>query len=370
MNFKLFIAFLFLCITSINFSQKTIKHKVVKGDSFYSIATKYNVKVSDIYELNPQVKGTFLQLKTVLRIPNKNYATKNKNSVLKPIESEEFHIVEAGESLFKISKKYKISIEKIKELNPNIQPEAIQIGDKIRINGNEVEIAQEQPKTVVIQTNTNVKGKEIDCEDELGNKIHTVQKGETLYKIAKKHKIKLSDLKAWNEEVVENLTVGYQLIIAPGTAELAKVQPKTEEEIATTPLSTENMSKADFIIAKASENIGTRYRSGGTTSEGFDCSGLVFSTYKYIDMTLPRSSGSMAEGAGVKIDKDEAQKGDLIFFTTNGKGSINHVGIITEVLDDEIKFIHASVQAGVIISSTKEPYYAKRFVQINSVLPK
>ena len=91
-------------------------------------------------------------------------------------------------------------------------------------------------------------------------------------------------------------------------------------------------------------------------------------TFPSHDMALPRSSGSMAVGAGVRIDRAQAQKGDLIFFTTNGRGSINHVGMITEVLDDEIKFIHSSVQSGVIISSTKEPYYSRRFVQINRVL--
>ena len=85
-------------------------------------------------------------------------------------------------------------------------------------------------------------------------------------------------------------------------------------------------------------------------------------------MTLPRSSSSMAVGAGFKIDRSQAQKGDLIFFTTNGRGSINHVGMITEINGDEIKFIHSSVQAGVIISSTEEPYYKRRFVQINRVL--
>ena len=94
----------------------------------------------------------------------------------------------------------------------------------------------------------------------------------------------------------------------------------------------------------------------------------MFATFKNIDMTLPRSSGSMAVGAGTKVDRSNAQKGDLIFFTTNGRGYINHVGMVTEVLEDEIKFIHSSVQAGVIISSTKEHYYARRFVQVNRVL--
>ena len=54
--------------------------------------------------------------------------------------------------------------------------------------------------------------------------------------------------------------------------------------------------------------------------------------------------------------------------TAFGRGRVSHVGMITEILDDEIKFIHSSTQAGVIISSTKEEYYTRTFVQINRVL--
>ena len=71
---------------------------------------------------------------------------------------------------------------------------------------------------------------------------------------------------------------------------------------------------------------------------------------------------------GRKLDQNDIQKGDLIFFKTNGKHVINHVGMVTEVTDDEIKFIHSSTQKGVIISSTKETYYGKTFEQANRIL--
>jgi len=366
----IFIAFIFFCFTGMIFSQKMIKHIVVEGESFYSIAKKYKITESDIYELNPKTKGTLLQLKTVLLIPSKNSKNENKKkkNTSKNIEVTEIHVVETGESLYKISKEYGISLEKLKELNPTINPEVIQIGDKITTISSKKEVIDVAPKKVENPQEMLIEVISVDCEDELGNKIHTVQKGETLYKIAKKYKIKLNDLKELNEGVVENIQEGYQLIIKVGTAELTKVISETKEIVEAKPLSLENMSKAEFLIVKASEYIGTRYRGGGTTSAGFDCSGLILATYKHIDIILPRSSGSMAIGAGVRVDRNQAQKGDLIFFTTNGRGGINHVGMITEVLDDEIKFIHSSVQAGVIISSTKEPYYSKRFVQINRVL--
>ncbi|WP_445715333.1 LysM peptidoglycan-binding domain-containing protein [Flavobacterium sp.] len=371
MKLSQFITFLFLLITSIGFSQKTIKHSVASGESIYSIAKKYGVSESDIYELNPKSKGALLQLKTVLLIPNKKNKSKNNKEVEVLKSLPDFHIVESGESLYKISKKYNISIEKLKELNPDINPQALQIGDKIKITSSkEVSNVQtNQIKTKVEETIVLPAESELYI-DELGNKVHKVNKGETLYRISKKYKVSVRDLEEMNPEIIANLPIGYEVIVVKGNIELENHQkegiqanPRAVED-----LSPENMSKAEFLIAKASEHIGTRYRGGGTTSAGFDCSGLMFSTFKHIDMTLPRSSSSMAVGAGFKIDRSQAQKGDLIFFTTNGRGSINHVGMITEINGDEIKFIHSSVQAGVIISSTEEPYYKKRFVQINRVL--
>ena len=354
--FQFFTFFLFFC-SSVVFSQKTIKHTVVEGESIYLIAKKYKVSESDIYELNPKSKGALLQLKTVLLIPNKNSKSKDKKEVASSKNvNKETHVVESGESLYKIAKKYDISLEKLKELNPDIKPEAIQIGDKIVVNTKKV-------------TNTSANRDANLCLDELGNQVHTVIKGETLYKLSKKYKVSVKDLEEMNPEIVANLPIGYEVVVKKGNVELVNHQnevvniPK-EVEV----LSPENMSKAEFLIAKASQHIGTRYRGGGTTSAGFDCSGLMFSTFKHIDMTLPRSSSSMAVGAGYKVDRSQAQKGDLIFFTTNGRGSVNHVGMITEINDKEIKFIHSSVQAGVIISSTEEPYYKRRFIQINRVL--
>jgi cell wall-associated NlpC family hydrolase len=61
----------------------------------------------------------------------------------------------------------------------------------------------------------------------------------------------------------------------------------------------------------------------------------MFSTFKNIDMTLPRSSYEMAK-YGDKIDRSAAKKGDLIFFATFGGGRISHVGMITEVLEKAI----------------------------------
>ncbi|MFV8369068.1 C40 family peptidase [Flavobacterium sp. LB2R40] len=130
-----------------------------------------------------------------------------------------------------------------------------------------------------------------------------------------------------------------------------------------------NNQLAEQLINSAAENIGTKYKYGGTTSTGFDCSGLMYTVFRSENITLPRNSFEQSK-IGIVLDKkrDHAQKGDLIFFKTSKKTHINHVGIVIEVTDEEIKFIHSSTSKGVIISSTKEPYYKKTFVQINRIL--
>ncbi|MFY0483655.1 C40 family peptidase [Flavobacterium sp. PLA-1-15] len=121
------------------------------------------------------------------------------------------------------------------------------------------------------------------------------------------------------------------------------------------------------MINNAMQFLGVRYRGGGTTTAGMDCSGMVTAVFDIFDLKLPRSSHEMAT-VGEKIDGKDAKKGDLIFFKTSRRG-ISHVGIISEITDDnEIKFIHSSTSQGVVISSMNEPYYKKTFVQINRVL--
>jgi len=129
----------------------------------------------------------------------------------------------------------------------------------------------------------------------------------------------------------------------------------------------ENKQIVKHLIEKATDNIGVRYKAGGTTKSGFDCSGLVFTTFQSENIKLPRSSYEQSK-IGKVIRLNDAKKGDLIFFKTNKSNQINHVGLITEINSDEIKFVHSSTSKGVLISSTKEPYYKNSFVQINRIV--
>lgn len=436
-----FFVMLFFCLTKfISFAQETIKHKVVSGDSFYAIAKKYNVNENDIYNLNPKAKGQTLKLNSILVIPYKKAKTKI---------SQDFHIVTSGESFYTIAKKYAISVEELKNLNPTVSTTKLQIGTNLVIQKNattkdsEKEIGKKNVSAndlihtvkkgetisyitemyavsfkdlkklnpaldVKLQINEKIiirRGNEketkvliepkvesdkiispiavqleqmaaeddsIEEPDESGEITHVVAKGETLITIAKKYNITLENLKALNPKVSDKIFPGRKLIVKKGIISDAKPQIDLYEQVEdifeeTTAFSNESIEFANQLVAISSEHLGTRYKRGGIKSGGFDCSGLMSYTFNQIDIKLPRTSNEQSR-TGKKIKKENAQKGDLIFFSTNGRGTINHVGMITEIIDDEIFFIHSSVKRGVVVSSLSESYYTKRFVKINRVL--
>lgn len=127
-------------------------------------------------------------------------------------------------------------------------------------------------------------------------------------------------------------------------------------------------SKVNNIINTALAYSGVRYKYGGTTKKGMDCSGLLYVAFRENDIALPRVSAAMAN-QGKRIRVNQVEKGDLLFFKTSRKGKkINHVGLVVAVEDDEIKFIHASTSRGVIVSSLREGYWNYSFVKATRVL--
>jgi cell wall-associated NlpC family hydrolase len=114
------------------------------------------------------------------------------------------------------------------------------------------------------------------------------------------------------------------------------------------------------VIDYAQSKIGFRYGRNG-----FDCSGLVAKAFNSIGVVLPHSS-KMQSKLGDKIAKTEAQPGDLIFFSSprSGKKTVGHVGIVTEVTNNVVHFVHAAVKGGVMISKLTEAYYQKHFMLI------
>ena len=126
--------------------------------------------------------------------------------------------------------------------------------------------------------------------------------------------------------------------------------------------------KAENIVTYAEQFIGVRYKYGGITKKGMDCSGLIYVSYKNENINLPRISRDMAT-KGISISLKDVKKGDLLFFQTNkNKRVINHVGLVTESIDYNIKFIHSTSSKGVITSSLSESYWQSSFKEARRFL--
>jgi cell wall-associated NlpC family hydrolase len=113
-------------------------------------------------------------------------------------------------------------------------------------------------------------------------------------------------------------------------------------------------------IAFAKSKLGIKYGRNG-----YDCSGLVMKAFKSVGVELPHSS-AMQSKLGDKVTKANAAPGDLIFFSSgrSGKGKVGHVGIVVEVLDNSVKFIHSAIKGGVKFDYLSQDYYRKHFMFI------
>ncbi|MBC7846557.1 MAG: LysM peptidoglycan-binding domain-containing protein [Flavobacterium sp.] len=393
-----------------------IEYEVLPKESLYSIAKKYGITLADLQKANSTLGSKGLKVGQKIVVPvkedvnaisavervaeKKEGKTKKEasdNEQAKPISVLPKIVVdekkpETGitrevlpkESFYSIAKQYGITVTELKKANPELENKSLRAGQKIIVPVKEdvnsslvVEKTMEKKelktkKEVAVLPQDIVEDKKPETE-----MAHEVLPKETKYGIAKQYGLTVSELEKQNPNIAKKLLVGSVLKISTSkvmetTVPVEPVVVKANEEKENKDFSSStnrvyDSSFVDQLISKASENIGTRYRSGGTTTEGFDCSGLMCYTFSSYDIKLPRSSIEMAS-YGSKIDAENAQKGDLIFFKTRGSGRINHVGMVVEVLDGEIKFIHSATHGGVIISSTKESYYEKNLVQVNRVL--
>ncbi len=141
-------------------------------------------------------------------------------------------------------------------------------------------------------------------------------------------------------------------------------QSKTRLEISDTMMVKHPQLRVDSLIQYAYSFMGKRYRRGGTTSKGFDCSGYTMTVYKKFNIKLPHTSAGQGL-MGIEINRAQISKGDLILFRGRSRRGkrIGHVGIVISEKGQPVRFIHSSTSEGVRIDRLEYLYYKKRYIK-------
>ena len=141
-----------------------------------------------------------------------------------------------------------------------------------------------------------------------------------------------------------------------GGSELSIVKPTTVTDISSSDkISVSDSSVGQAIVDQAAKYLGVPYVWGGTTPNGFDCSGLVQYVLKELGIDISRVSQTQYK-EGTAVSREELQPGDLVFFQKNG--DVHHVGIYV----GNGTMIHAPHTGAVVqYQSIDTPYYSSQF---------
>ena len=120
-------------------------------------------------------------------------------------------------------------------------------------------------------------------------------------------------------------------------------------------------SPGERAAAVAVDQVGVRYRYGGNSPQGFDCSGLVHYAYRQAGLSVPRTTGQLWALAR-DVNRSDLRAGDLLFFRIDGK--MSHVGIYL----GERQFVHAP-QSGrtVSVESLDTPFYSNALLRAGRI---
>lgn len=128
---------------------------------------------------------------------------------------------------------------------------------------------------------------------------------------------------------------------------MSMFQETESDAVTKLPYSSNDTATRTTLVQEAQKHIGSKYKYGGTTPKGFDCSGFVSYVYNKVDITLPRSSAAQAQ-KGTKITQGAAKAGDLLFFKLDKKGKTSHVAMVVSNDEQGMEIIHSTTSKGVM----------------------
>jgi len=248
---KILLFFFVLFITNIGFAQQYKSHKVAQGENVYRIAKRYNTTPEAIYKINPTAKEGIKEGQ-ILAIP--------------VVDDEEYnvHVVEDGDTVYNLSKKYDTTPEAIYTLNPDAV-NGINLGQILRVS------ILEKPNEENTNTPTeNVSDPVLDSIKPLEEirqivrfKTHKVRRKETLYGIAQKYDITIDDIKKHNKRLYSEQIRKRDKLRIPIYAEETVVEVETPKDTLSSRVST----TIKYIVKPKETRYSIARRHGITVGE-------------------------------------------------------------------------------------------------------
>jgi peptidoglycan DL-endopeptidase LytE len=287
---------LLLSVPTVALAAKT--HKVKKNDTLASVAKKYHVSVNDLKNANNRLNASVKPGETLV-IPPRTVAARSVTQESSAVASS--YKVKKGDTLTRVSKKTGIAVADLKRLN-GLGKGKLKPGQVLALH-----------------------------DADAGNSV----------KVSSRPSLRYADLLSERE---------YEQSLAELVdQDVVNLRQQKEPDF--------NSDNVKLLKTKAFGFLGTRYRFGGTSRNGLDCSAFVQKVFNEMEVTLPRTAREQFE-KGEVVSRGDMQKGDLVFFRTYASFP-SHVGIY---LGDN-KMIHASSRdRRVVISSVDTPYYRSRFI--------
>ncbi|PPA70443.1 NlpC/P60 family protein [Jeotgalibacillus proteolyticus] len=178
--------------------------------------------------------------------------------------------------------------------------------------------------------------------------IYTVKSGDTLYSIATNHSMTVDKLMEVNQLSGTLILPGQELAVSGELTTPAPAAAPASETPATS-------VSVQTVITIAKEQMGIPYVWGGSTPDGFDCSGFIYYVFKQAGLPFGRTT---AEGQhALTANVSSPQAGDLVFFENTYKVGISHVGIYL----GNNQFIHTNDGEGVHITDLDNAYWQEKF---------
>lgn len=312
--------------------KKTEKYVVKLGDSLSKIANKYNVSVSALLKLNPNISNSDrIYIGQTIRVSGQASGSSStaKNS------SNATYKVKSGDTLGKIARVNNMTVQQLKSIN-HLTSTLIFPGQVLKVNA--------------ITSNPDKSKNTTD--------VYVVKLGDSLSTIAKRYNLSLSALLKINPNISnsDRIRIGQTIRVSGKASASASASASNKPSKST---------KADQVLAAGAKYMGAKYVYGASTSrtDVFDCSSFTLRAFQSAGISLPRNSVAQSH-VGTAVSSKALQKGDLVFFDTNNDGVINHVGIYA----GNGQMLNASTSKGVSYANINNSYWGPSFVKAVRVL--